>query len=141
MDARTANALAPTNAGPGSCEGAATGVKFASKRLEREHRTILAMLRIYCQGEHGGTKDLCPECRALLDYADVRLERCRFQGNKPTCAKCPMHCYLPGQRERMKTVMRHAGPQMLWRHPILALRHLLDGYRSVPTKDSAPLVS
>ena len=66
MNARTANDLAPANAGPGSCEGTTTGVKFASKRLEREHRTILAMLRIYCRGEHGGTNDLCPKCRASL---------------------------------------------------------------------------
>ena len=32
----------------------------------------------------------------------------------------------------MKQVMRYAGPRMLWRHPILAIRHLLDGQRPLP---------
>jgi hypothetical protein len=141
MNARTANGSTPANPGLQGREAVASRAQFASKRLEREHRTILAMLRIYCRGEHGGTNDLCLECRALLDYAGVRLDRCRYQGSKPTCAKCPVHCYLPEQREQMKAVMRYAGPQMLWRHPILALRHLLDGYRPVPTKDSAPPAS
>jgi hypothetical protein len=33
----------------------------------------------------------------------------------------------------MKTVMRYAGPRMLWRHPILSLRHWLDGFREAPS--------
>ena len=32
----------------------------------------------------------------------------------------------------MKQVMRWAGPRMLWRHPILTIRHLIDDRRPVP---------
>jgi len=35
----------------------------------------------------------------------------------------------------MREVMRYAGPRMLWRHPWLALAHLLvDGRRPAPPK-------
>jgi len=30
-------------------------------------------------------------------------------------------------RERVRVVMRTAGPRMIWRHPILAIRHVIDG--------------
>jgi hypothetical protein len=29
----------------------------------------------------------------------------------------------------MREVMRYAGPRMLWRHPLLAVAHLIDGRR------------
>jgi hypothetical protein len=35
-------------------------------------------------------------------------------------------------RERVRTVMRYAGPRMMWRHPFLALAHLVDGRRPAP---------
>jgi hypothetical protein len=31
-------------------------------------------------------------------------------------------------RERMRQVMRYAGPRMLWFHPVAALRHLWQEY-------------
>jgi len=105
---------------------------LSHRRLERERRTIAAMIACFCQGVHGTSGDLCVECRALLDYATVRLERCPFQEAKPTCVKCPIHCYQPQIREQVKAVMRYAGPRMFWRHPILATRHFLDAYRKTP---------
>jgi hypothetical protein len=103
-----------------------------SKRLWREHETIRAMVLIYCRWQHGSADELCVGCADLLSYATMRLERCRFQKNKPACANCPVHCYRPAYREKVKTVMRHAGPRMLWRHPVLAIRHWLDGFRQAP---------
>ena len=88
------------------------------------------MVALYCQGQHApepGT--LCTGCRALLDYALQRLGRCPFQGKKPTCANCPIHCYQPERREQIRAVMRYAGPRMLLQHPGLAILHLLDGVR------------
>ena len=102
-------------------------------RLSRERQTMAAMLRLFCRDHHREGVALCAECQGLLDYATLRLERCRFQEQKPTCAKCPVHCYRPETRERVRQVMRHAGPRMLWRHPILALRHLLDGHGPLPS--------
>jgi hypothetical protein len=111
---------------------AARGV-FATRRLAREWQTIAAMIACYCRDHHAARAALCPECQGLLDYAAVRLERCRFGSKKPVCAKCPVHCYLPARREQVKAVMRHASPRMLWQHPILSLRHWLDGFRKAPT--------
>ncbi len=97
-------------------------------RLRREARTLTAMIEIACHGMHGTAKgQLCPSCQALLEYALARLDKCPFQEAKPTCAKCPIHCYRPAQREQIRAVMRYAGPRMLLRHPLLALMHLIDG--------------
>jgi hypothetical protein len=113
---------------PATDESRAISPGFASKRLAREWQTIAAMISCYCQDHHATRATLCSECHGLLDYAAVRLERCRFELEKPVCVKCPVHCYQPARREQVREVMRYAGPRMLWRHPILSLRHWLDGW-------------
>lgn len=100
-----------------------------SPRIARERRTIRAMVGIYCRAHHGTRGPLCTECQELFDYATARLARCPFGAQKTVCAKCPVHCYKPDMRTRIRAVMRFAGPRMLWRHPILALRHQFDGLR------------
>lgn len=55
-----------------------------------------------------------------------------IQKEKPICARCPIHCYKPVMRERIREMMRYAGPRMLRRHPILAIRHLLEGWKTIP---------
>ncbi len=102
---------------------------FAGKRLNREWKTMEAMIKIHCRGHHGAATSLCAECQGLLDYAGMRLERCRFGTKKPTCAKCPVHCYQRNRREQVKVVMHYAGPRMVWEHPLMSLRHWLDGFR------------
>jgi hypothetical protein len=102
------------------------------RRLERERRTIEAMLRVYCRDLHRSESHLCPACQELLDYATYRLDRCPFGGAKPTCAKCPIHCYAAEPREQVRQVMRYAGPKILWRHPVLTLLHFRDAWRKVP---------
>lgn len=97
-------------------------------RISREKRTIAAMVRLYCQSHHGAHGP-CQACLELLSYAECRLDRCPFAEHKPTCLNCPIHCYKPQLREQVRQVMRYAGPRMLWHHPILAIRHLLDGRR------------
>lgn len=98
-------------------------------RMIRERKTMEAMIRLYCRDHHPGGDALCPECADLLRYAQARLERCPYQERKPTCARCPIHCYRPAMRDRIRAVMRYAGPRMLLRHPVLALLHLIDGLR------------
>jgi hypothetical protein len=107
-------------------------VAFTSKRLNREWKTMETMIKIDCRDHHGATAALCAECQGLLDYAGVRLERCRFGMEKPTCANCPVHCYQREHREQVKMVMRYAGPRMVWEHPLMSLRHWLDGFRKAP---------
>ena len=105
---------------------------LAGLRLAREWETMSAMVRIYCRDHHHPAVGLCAECRQFLDYAGVRLERCRFGERKPTCANCPVHCYQRDRREQARVVMRYAGPRMIWEHPALSLRHWLDGFRPAP---------
>ena len=76
-----------------------------------------------CQVRHGGP-GLCGECRELLEYSLARLEHCKFGNAKTKCHKCPVHCYRPDMREKIRTVMRFSGPRMLLYHPLEALRYL-----------------
>ena len=103
-------------------------------RMARESRTVEAMITIYCRGHHGTRRELCRECEELLDYATARLDRCPFQEGKTTCANCPVHCYRAAERKKIRAVMRYAGPRMLFRHPILALFHFIDGSRKEPVR-------
>ena len=127
MEATEMSGLRPTTG-----QSRDTGQGFADKRLAREWQTLVAMIACYCRAHHATGGALCPECQGLADYAAVRLERCRFGPEKPVCAKCPVHCYQPARREQVKAVMRYAGPRMVWQHPILSLRHWLDGFRKAP---------
>jgi hypothetical protein len=104
----------------------AAGPTFASPRLFREWQTVAAMVGCYCHDHHATRAALCPDCQTLLDYATLRLERCRFGAAKPACVKCPVHCYQPARREEIRVVMRYAGPRMLWRHPLISIRHWMD---------------
>ena len=101
-------------------------------RLLRERKTVEAMIRIACEGRHESSGELCHACSDLLEYALRRLEKCPYQAAKPTCAKCPIHCYRPSMREEIRSVMGYAGPRMVVRHPILALGHVVDGLRKAP---------
>jgi hypothetical protein len=100
-------------------------------RLAREHRTLVCMTRIYCRQHHADPDgaDLCPDCARLMAYAQRRLEKCPYGPAKPTCARCPIHCYKPEPRETVREIMRFAGPRMTWRHPLRALVHLYDKLR------------
>ena len=101
-------------------------------RIARERRTVEAMIGVFCPSQHGFGGGLCPDCEALRDYAQQRLQDCPFQEGKTTCAKCPVHCYKPEMRERIRAVMRYSGPRMLYRHPIMTLQHMVDGRRKDP---------
>jgi hypothetical protein len=107
-------------------------------RLARELATLSAMIEIHCQELHGKDSGLCEDCAALLAYATRRLDRCVFGDDKPTCAKCTVHCYSAVMRDDVRAVMRYAGPRMIWRHPVLAVRHLLDGRRPAPSLPARP---
>jgi hypothetical protein len=129
--------MEPASTAP-SRGAARRAARLATPRLSRELNTIGAMLRIYCRDHHrdvacdaGG---LCEECATLFDYARKRLAGCPYGPEKPTCANCQIHCYGPAQREQTRVMMRYAGPRMIWRHPYLALAHILDGKRAAPPK-------
>ena len=88
--------------------------------LAREMITIRVMVGMYChvQAQHGGGSELCNECAALWEYAQRRVEKCPFGAEKPTCANSARSTATnPTMRERVRSVMRYAGPRMLLRPP------------------------
>lgn len=92
--------------------------------IEREKETIRKMVEIYCWRKHGSKRgELCPDCLKLLSYAYQRLDFCPFGESKPTCKKCPVHCYRPDMRERVRSVMRFSGPRLLIYDPFGWLFH------------------
>jgi hypothetical protein len=103
-------------------------------RMEREARTLSAMLCLYCRHQHGTASGLCPDCQSLQEYALLRLKKCPFQEGKTTCARCPVHCYTPDRREEIRQVMRFSGPRMLYAHPWLTVLHLFDSLRKEPVR-------
>lgn len=105
--------------------------KWLTGELATEFKTVSCMIQIYCRDHHQG-KSLCSACQHLRDYAEVKLDRCPYGQDKPTCNRCPIHCYKKAEKQQMKTVMRYAGPRMLLSHPILALRHLYHERKAVP---------
>jgi hypothetical protein len=108
-------------------------------RMQREARTVSAMIDISCSRLHGTPAgSLCAECAALLDYSLLRLSKCPFQQGKTACGSCRVHCYKPDMRERARAAMRTAGPRMPLRHPLLALLHWFDSFRKEPTRPGRP---
>jgi hypothetical protein len=95
-------------------------------RIERERKTVSKMIRLHCKKKHDQKTGLCPQCTELKAYSHYRLDNCRHRDNKPTCNNCETHCYKPERREQILAVMRYSGPRLLFRHPVLTVRHLLD---------------
>ena len=65
----------------------------------------------------------CEECRRFLDYAERRLEKCPYGEAKPTCARCPIHCYKPdaaraGQGDHaLRRAANDVAPSLAQPHP------------------------
>ena len=99
-----------------------------SKR-EREKQIVSEMIRLYCRKKHGTRTGLCPECAELDAYARTRSDRCPFMETKTFCSNCKVHCYKPEMREKIREVMRFSGPRMLFHHPVMAVRHVIESKR------------
>lgn len=100
---------------------------LAAKR-RKEKKTVRTMIGIYCRGQKhpsAGKNELCADCQALWDYAEARVERCPKMAEKTFCSCCEVHCYKPDMQQKIKAVMRYAGPRMLFVQPIDAVRHVI----------------
>ncbi len=87
---------------------------------------VSEMIVLYCQKKHGTKGELCPDCAALDAYARQRAEKCPFMETKTFCSNCRVHCYKPEMRDKIREVMRFSGPRMLFHHPVMAIRHLIE---------------
>lgn len=100
--------------------------KDIQSKREREKETVSLMIAIYCKKNHHTGKELCPECAALKEYAVQRSDKCPFMETKTFCSNCKVHCYKPDMREKIREVMRFSGPRMMFHHPVMAVRHVIE---------------
>jgi hypothetical protein len=99
--------------------------KNTKNRRENEKEIVGEMINIYCKGNHN-KKTICLECQGVLIYANTRIDNCPFMENKPFCSNCKIHCYKPEMREKICKVMRYSGRKILFYHPIMAIRHIIE---------------
>ena len=96
--------------------------------LAKEQEIIDLMIGIYCKGmKHERTESgLCAVCGELQEYTVARNAQCPFliTKTKTFCQFCEAHCYSAERRQSIITVMRYAGPRMLWHRPTYAIKHL-----------------
>lgn len=98
---------------------------IVSKR-EKEKEVVSLMIELYCEKQHGCKRGLCQECEELSNYAKQRSDKCPFMETKTFCSNCKVHCYKPEMRKKIREVMRFSGPRMIFYHPILAIRHVIE---------------
>ncbi|HPB82112.1 MAG TPA: nitrous oxide-stimulated promoter family protein [Spirochaetota bacterium] len=103
----------------------------ASEAIRRDAEVLAEFVSLYCDGHHAarprapftaggavgeycGTSagELCDECSSLLKYAVSMRIRCPHDP-KPSCKKCPSHCYRPEYREKIRKVMKYSGMQCI----------------------------
>jgi hypothetical protein len=114
------------------------------KKAAKEAGVLRDFIAVYCRERHKaeektpftvkderlrdalGDRDitLCKECSRLLNHGIAKLLLCPYDP-KPTCRKCPTHCYAPGYRERVREVMRFSGPYFVRRGRLHYLLHYL----------------
>lgn len=95
------------------------------EKRQFEKETVTDMIVLYCRKNHHSSKRMCPQCKALAEYACKRSDMCPFMETKTFCSNCTVHCYKPEMREEIKKVMRFSGPRMIFVHPYSALRHVI----------------
>ncbi len=99
-----------------------------SKRIATEKTTVKAMIEIYCKTNHK-ENSICEDCNKLIEYALIKTDKCRYKEEKPGCKKCKTHCYSLDNRNKIREVMRFSGPRMIFKHPVLAIKHLISEFR------------
>lgn len=104
-------------------------MKDIQKKREREKETVSLMIRLYCRKKHHTKGGLCKECSELNEYARLRSDKCPFMETKTFCSNCRVHCYRPEMRGKIKAVMRFSGPRMIFSHPVMAVRHVIESKR------------
>lgn len=93
---------------------------------EKEKGIVSLMVGIYCRSKHKTKEGLCDECKDLEKYSHKRLEHCSFKEEKPSCKKCPIHCYKAIYKTKIKAVMRFSGPRVIFYRPLEALKHFFE---------------
>jgi len=98
----------------------------------KDLKVLLLFTAVFCRAGHRGAKEplpdreigwagsrekqyrFCPECRDFLRYALERRLGCPLDP-KPVCKHCPVHCYRPEHREKVREIMRFSGRHLILR--------------------------
>ena len=115
-----------------------TGMNELTPRQQKDLKVLSHFIDLSCRSRHRGRqttvpepvisrlvgrpRPLCPECLELLDYAARRLRSCPLDP-KPSCKKCPVHCYRPDFRARIRETMTWSGKRMILRGRLDLIRH------------------
>ena len=83
------------------------------------------MIEIYCKKKCKGAEVPCEECKELIEYSKLRIDKCPHIETKSFCSSCKTHCYNLEHREKIKKIMRFSGPRMIFYHPITTLKHMI----------------
>lgn len=108
-------------------------MKTVSRDVRKDVEVLAEFIHIYCEDVHPGAVKhpavargaagrylegisfvFCDECRDLLLHAVSKRIICPYDP-KPSCKKCPTHCYAPEHRARIRRVMRHSGMRLIAR--------------------------
>ena len=104
--------------------------------IAKEKATVEKMIHIYCEKKHDSSGvQLCTACQDLLQYSHQRLTNCQFGEEKPTCRKCPVHCYRPTMRDEIRNVMRFSGPRLIFRAPVEWIKHKIHDREDVENEE------
>ena len=98
-------------------------------KIDKEKEVSFLMIDLYCRKKHKCKKEICDECKKLKDYVSLKLDKCPFGENKTFCSNCKIHCYQKDMREKIREVMKFSGPRMIFYHPILAIKHVVESRR------------
>lgn len=96
------------------------------EKRRREKIIVSQMIYLYCRKKHHCKTALCPDCEKIHDYAMARSDTCPFMETKTFCSNCKVHCYKPEMREKIREIMRFSGPRMVFHHPMMAIRHMIE---------------
>ncbi len=98
-----------------------------TRQIEKELKVIGRFTEVWCAGHHHGgqqpvtipggtvTLQLCPDCAEFFAYAVQKRHTCPLEPEKPSCKKCPVHCYAPPQRAKVRQIMAWSGRRMILR--------------------------
>ncbi len=94
--------------------------------VPKEKQHIKKSFLAYCHKNHGTNDDkLCPKCTALLASVMVKMNKCMYGVTKPICDRCDKSCFGAAQTKEFLKIMKSSSRFMMFRHPIMALKHKL----------------
>ncbi len=96
--------------------------------VPKEKENIRKTFGVYCHGNHNTEGDkLCPKCTALLTTVFTKIARCPYGITKPICEKCETPCFGEKATNEFRSIMSSAQRKMLLSHPMMTIKHKLQG--------------